>query len=76
MRPTADLSSFVALCRPDRLGQHVGEAGQEIDVVTVVAMRPRAVDLQHAVGPAVPLDDHVHNRDDAVVGVQGRQRED
>ena len=60
----------------DRLGQHVGEPRQKIDVILVVVVLLVVVDLEDTVRLIVgALDDDVDDRDDAVRGVKRRRIE-
>ena len=64
------------LARGHRLGQDIGEAGEEGHVVLVVVVLHRTIDLEHAIGLAAQaLDDDVDGRDDAVLRIEGRQHD-
>ncbi len=56
------------------LGKHIRKAGQETDVVLIVGMRCRAIDLQHPVGRTFnALDQDIDRCDDLVLAIEGRQ---
>src|SRR3984893_4045216 len=70
----ADLQRRLPGGRRDSLRQHVGETGEEMDVVPVVIARPIGADLKYAVGlVTVILDDDVDDRDNTVRGIERRQ---
>ena len=52
------LDSFYPFLSSDRLGKHIGEPSQEVDIVVIVADLDRAIDLQHPIGNTRDVADH------------------